>query len=95
MTPGPWRSSKGEAQIQIYTKVCDILFLASTVSALHRKEHIWNVSHPLLVTPLLVIYNSWVTVYSLTRHWGKKKISVNAEIVESFIYMFFKFYVQV
>ena len=26
------------------------LFLASTVSALHRNAHIWNASHPLLVT---------------------------------------------
>jgi len=35
------------------------LFLASTVSALHRNEHIWNASHPLLVT-----YYCRVTVYS-------------------------------
>jgi len=36
------------------------LFLASTVSALHRNAHIWNASHPLLVT-----YYCRVTVYSL------------------------------
>ena len=35
------------------------LFLASTVSALHRNAHIWNTSHPLLVT-----YYCRVTVYS-------------------------------
>jgi len=35
------------------------LFLASTVSALHRNAHIWNASHPLLVT-----YYCWVTMYS-------------------------------
>ena len=35
------------------------LFLASTVSALHRNAHIWNASHPLLVT-----YYCWVSVYS-------------------------------
>ena len=35
------------------------LFLASTVSALHRNAHIWNASHPLLVT-----YYCRVTVYS-------------------------------
>jgi len=35
------------------------LFLASTVSALHTNAHIWNASHPLLVT-----YYCWVTVYS-------------------------------
>jgi len=34
------------------------LFLASTVSALRRNAHIWNASHPLLVT-----YYRWVTVY--------------------------------
>ena len=34
------------------------LFLASTVSALHRNAHIWNASHPLLVT-----YYCRVTVY--------------------------------
>ena len=38
---------------------CVALFLASTVSALHRNAHIWNASHPLLVT-----YYCWVTVYS-------------------------------
>ena len=37
----------------------EALFLASTVSALHRNAHIWNASHPLLVT-----YYCWVTVYS-------------------------------
>jgi len=35
------------------------LFLASTVSALHRNAHIWNASQPLLVT-----YYCWVIVYS-------------------------------
>ena len=34
------------------------LFLASTVSAMHRNAHIWNASHPLVVT-----YYCWVTVY--------------------------------
>ena len=34
------------------------LFLASTVSALHRNSHIWNACHPLLVT-----YYCRVTVY--------------------------------
>ena len=38
---------------------CHTLFLASTVSALHRNAHIWNVSHPILVT-----YYCRVTVYS-------------------------------
>ena len=122
------------------------LFLASTVSALHRNAHIWNASHPLLVT-----YYCWVTVYSpgmeakknkwiiryhresnlditdfrrmncrlchsnsrtqwvvpcqrvndnlfkldiTTFFWGPKN-SVNAENIESFIYMLFKLYVQV
>ena len=121
------------------------LFLASTVSALHRNAHIWNASHPLLVT-----YYCWVTVYSpgmeaknqtlfvavghptsisqisnwmryrlyqpnsrtqcvipyqlvnnnlfkldITNFlWGPKN-SVNAENIESFIYMLFKLYMQV
>jgi len=38
---------------------CPALFLVSTVSALHRNAHIWNASHPLLVT-----YYCRVTVYS-------------------------------
>ena len=40
-------------------RAVDSLFLASTVSALHRNAHIWNASHPLLVT-----YYCRVTVYS-------------------------------
>jgi len=35
------------------------LFLASTVSEMHRNAHIWNASHPLVVP-----YYCWVTVYS-------------------------------
>ena len=45
------------------------LFLASTVSALHRSAHIWNASHPLLVT-----YHCWVTVYSPSMEAQKKKV---------------------
>ena len=48
------------------------LFLASTVSALHRNAHIWNASHLLLVT-----YYCWVTVFSLTQHGGQKKNVMN------------------
>jgi len=43
------------------------LFLASTVSALHWNAHIWNSSHPLLVT-----YYCWVTVYSPSMEVKKK-----------------------
>jgi len=43
------------------------LFLASTVSTLHRNAHIWNASHPLLVT-----YDCWVTVYSPSMEAKKK-----------------------
>jgi len=49
--------------------VCVSLFLASTVSALHRNAHIWNASHPLLVN-----YYCWVTVYSPSME-GKKNIT--------------------
>ena len=44
------------------------LFLASTVSAMHRNAHIWNGSHPLLVT-----YYCWVTVYSPSMKANKTK----------------------
>ena len=44
------------------------LFLASTVSAMHWNAHIWNGSHPLLVT-----YYCWVTVYSPSMKANKKK----------------------
>ena len=43
------------------------LFLASTVSALHRNAHIWNASHSLLGT-----YYCWVTVYSPSMEAQKK-----------------------
>jgi len=43
------------------------LFLASTVCAMHRNAHIWNASHPLLVT-----YYCWVTVYSPSMKAKKK-----------------------
>ena len=49
------------------------LFLASTVSALHRNAHIWNASHPLLVT-----YYCWVTVYSPGMEAKKSNIFVSA-----------------
>jgi len=45
------------------------LFLASTVSALHRNAHIWSASHSLLVN-----YYCWVTVYSPSME-GQKKIT--------------------
>jgi len=51
------------------------LFLASTVSALHRNAHIWNTSHPLLVT-----YYCRVTVYSP----GMETKKLNLEVCMSF-----------
>jgi len=53
------------------------LFLASTVSALHRNAHIWNDSHPLLVN-----YYCWVTVYSPSME-GKKKSQTGVRPRES------------
>jgi len=47
------------------------LFLASTVSALHRNAHIWNASHPLLVN-----YYCSVIVYSLSME-GQKEVTYN------------------
>ena len=47
------------------------LFLASTVSALHTNAHIWNASHPLLVT-----YYCRVTVYSPGMEAKKLNIKV-------------------
>jgi len=44
------------------------LFLASTVSTLHRNAQIWNACHPLLVT-----YYYWVTVYSPSMEAKKNK----------------------
>ena len=50
------------------------LFLASTVSALHRNAHIWSAPHPLLVN-----YYCWVTVYSPSTE-GKKKVTDRGQI---------------
>jgi len=58
--------------------VCVPLFLASTVSALHRNAHIWNASHPLLVT-----YYCWVTVYSPSMDAKKKKSNVHGRLRDS------------
>ena len=44
------------------------LFLASTVSTMHTNSHIWNASHPLVVT-----YYCWVAVYSPIMK-AKKKV---------------------
>ena len=46
------------------------LFLASTVSALHRNAHIWNASHPLLFT-----YYCRVTVYSPGMEAKKNRVA--------------------
>ena len=40
------------------------LFLASTVSTLHRNARIWDAPHPPHCHSLLVTYYYWVTVYS-------------------------------
>ena len=48
----------GPADEVVVAGAPNTLFLASTVSALHRNAHIWNASHPLLVT-----YYCRVTVY--------------------------------
>ena len=55
----------------VLSEEVDPLFLASTVSAMHRNAHIWNASHPLVVT-----YYCWVTVYSPSMKAKNKKAHV-------------------
>jgi len=56
------------------------MFLASTVSTMHRNlnTHIWNASHPLLVT-----YYCWVTVYSPSMKAQQKKSRPHCRLRES------------
>ena len=60
-----WNSSWSKVERSMFY----VLFLASTVSAMHRNAHIWNASHPLVVT-----YYCWVTVY-LPSMKAKQKMS--------------------
>ena len=71
----PWRHKRQEMMaIAGIIPVAKSLFLASTVSALHRNAHIWNASHPLLVT-----YYCWVSVYSPGME--AKKLNTKSEVL--------------
>jgi len=72
---GCWLEDSPNFKHVIHGRTCRIepfaskpLFLASTVNAMHRNAHIWNASHPLLVT-----YYCWVTVHSPSMK-AKKKV---------------------
>jgi len=69
-----WDSRQGRKREMERTSA---LFLASTVSALHRNAHIWNASHPLLVT-----YYCRVTVYSPSMEAKKLTLEIRVSFPE-------------
>jgi len=62
--------------MSFHPHMIESLFLASTVNALHRNAHIWNASHPLLVT-----YYCGVTAYPPGTE--AKKIMLKREMTTS------------
>jgi len=59
----------------VFLSLSPPLFLASTASAMHRNAHIWNATHPLLVTCYC-----WVDVYSPSMKAKKIKVKTTWQI---------------